>query len=656
MVRNPDGQVLVILALVMVVLLGFAGVAVDVGRQSAERRHVQAAADAAALAACRELIAGGTDADAELAASQVAMANLTGSPSGTAATIASPPTYSDEDGSSSIEADELVSGIVVAGTTVRVAIASTVETALARLFGVTTLEAGARAMCQLQGGPEVPLVVRRYANPPGPGGGFVDHVATSSTSGSGAADPGDPRGYAGRVPASEADNGPTFELFGASSTAVNESGFNGFVAFDVRNFESATSRVYFNGITSSTDTVTLRDVQGGYLVNGYPGPAFPTVGAPPTGDTQVAILSGVSTSFVLGQLGASYRAGDRLLLPLYDGTVMEMPDFTIVPPGEFLLPSTTTAPVSGPTVRVTRNDAFATTVTLALKGDAYAATIGHPESYILPDPSVVPPATGHMSEPSWTPNGFTPSTAGTDVATTGIETLDVPPGIYGAWIEGVPGDASYQPRRLPVAIRVQTDANGDGDYDDAGDIPVTRDFTLAGSVLDGSTPVLGGTINLPLLVATGSGVADWAAGPSSASQVELSWDTDSFTTCDLAPAALGMASITFSSSLVTPTATGAASTLSVNTAGLAQGCYRFTLRGHGTNSDDQPVTHLASVRFSVAQSSLGGGYVDIIGFAVFEIDSIDSISLRGHAVSAIYANPQDPGLRRAQRARLQPWS
>jgi hypothetical protein len=89
---------------------------------------------------------------------------------------------------------------------------------------------------------------------------------------------------------------------------------------------------------------------------------------------------------------------------------------------------------------------------------------------------------------------------------------------------------------------------------------------------------------------------------------------------------------------------------------MSQGCYLFTVRGRGTNSNGQPVTHLETVRFTVAATTSSGQYVDIIGFAVFEIDSIGSNDIQGHAVSGIHASPHDPGLRRAQRARLQPWS
>ena len=51
----PRGQVLVIVALGIIVLLAIAGIAIDVGRLMAERRHMQTAADAAALAACQSL-------------------------------------------------------------------------------------------------------------------------------------------------------------------------------------------------------------------------------------------------------------------------------------------------------------------------------------------------------------------------------------------------------------------------------------------------------------------------------------------------------------------------------------------------------------------------------------------------------------------------
>jgi hypothetical protein len=378
------------------------------------------------------------------------------------------------------------------------------------------------------------------------------------------------------------------------------------------------------------------------------------VSTPPNGATQVAVLSGNSTSFVVGQFEDAYRVGDRILLAVYDGTVMEIPDFSLIPPVEISLPTTTSSPVDGPTVRVSRNAQFSSTVTLSVRGDFSATANGTPQHDIVADPPVTPPPSGDISQPVWSTNVFVPAKNGTTVRMDDFQTRDVPPGIYTVWIEGESGNPYYQQRRVPVPVRIQTDANGDGDYNDAGDVRVTRDFSLVNSVLDGSTGSLGGPISLPIRVST-SGSA-WDGGPSLETPVSLSWDTDSFTTCSLTPAPLGLASIGFSATSVTPgSGQGTLSTLSIDTTGLAQGCYMFTVRAHGTNGDGQPVTRLQRVRFTVATTTSSGQYVDVIGFAVFQVDGISANAITGRAVSGISADPGDPNLRRAQRARLVPW-
>ncbi len=647
------GQVLVLFAILLTILLAFAGFSVDIGRQVAERRHVQTAADAGALAACRALIAGATNATAAAAAQDVALANLEGSPAAATATMESPPSYVDEDGSGSIDADELTSGIVIAGTTVRVAIFSTIDTTLARVVGIPTLETGARARCDLQGSPAVPIVARRYTNPPGPGNGFVDHLATAATSGSGSVDTLDPRGYDVRIPASEAAPGPQFSIYGNESKAVNDSSFRGFVALDVRNFEGTDTRVYYNGATGDMNPNTLKDKEGAYLVTGYPGPAFPAVSTPPNGTTQVAVLSGNSTSFVVHQFDDTYKVDDRVLLGVYDGTVMEIPDFSITPPVEISLPSSTSS-YDGPTLKVSRNKEFQSTVTLSLAGDEAAVAAGQPASTnIIENPAAVPPSVGFMSQPTWSTNVFEPTVKGTTVAMNDFAVNDVEPGIYSVWIQGKSGNPYNKSRRVAVPVRIQKDANGDGDFNDGGDEKVVEDFSLENSVLDGSTGALNGIISRPIYVSTKNGPTQWTGG-----DVTIGWDPSSLTDCSLAPKALGLASITFDDTAVTPTTSGdgALSNMTINTNSLAQGCYLFTLRVHGTNGDGQPVTHLQTVRFTVATTVSSGQYVDIIGFAVFEIDSVTANDIIGHAVSGIYADPNDVMLRRAQRARLVPWT
>ena len=647
--NSERGQVLVLLALLIVLLLAFAGIAIDIGRQVAERRHIQTAADAGALAACRALVQGSTDAVAAQAARDVALANVATSASGATATIADDASRVYADGHAGDPA-YLESGIIVAASTVRVAVSSTVPTTVARAIGISQLETAARARCSLEGNPAIPIVARRYVSPPGPGGGFIDFLATEATSTSGSVDSVDPRGYAGRTPASEAQPGPVFELYGPDSKANNDASFRGFVALDVRNFETTTSRVYYNGVTAGTSETTLKSKEGAYLINGYPGPAFPTVTTPSSGATQVATLSGNDSPMVVGNFDSAFDVGDRLLLGVYDGTVMEIPDFSITPPSFITLPATTTTPVNGPSFTVSRNDAFASTVELHLHGDSQAPNPAHD---ILPNPSVTPPAPGDMNQPTWSTDVFVPAKQGTGVAMNAISTNAVTPGIYTVWLEGHSGNPYYQTRRVPVAVRI----NGTGSSGTPTG-PAMRDFSLGNSIPTGSTATYGGTVTLPIYVSTTSATATRWSG-TAATPVSLTWDTATFSTCSLSPVSIPSPSqIAFSAPSVTPSASGsgALSNLTINTAGLGAGCYSFVIRATGTNGDGQPVTHLLTATFTVASGASTGQYVDLIGFAVFQVAAMTSNSISARAVTGIRAEPSDVSLRRAQQPRLIPWS
>ena len=634
----PRGQVLVLVALVIVVLLAFAGIAVDFGRQNAEQRHVQTAADAAALAACRALIDGETDNASAAAARTIAEVNLEGSPAGATATIAPDDARQYVDGHPGDPA-YLTSGIIVSSTSVRVAIASTLETALARVVGVPTLDTGARARCVLQGGPAIPIVARRYENAPGPEFGFVDFAATAATSGNGQADAVSVLGYDGRTPASEAEPGPPFALYGPNSKASNDSSFRGFVALDVRNFQSTTSRVYYNGVTPGITENTLKDKEGAYLVDGYPGPMFPPVVQPADPNDQVAILSGNDTAMVVRNFKDVFVVGDRILLALYNGTVMQIPDFAISPPSAITVPLL--SPFNGPNFTVSRNSAFNSTVTLHLHGDSNAAAAGYPAYDILPIPPVSPPAAGDMNQPTWSTDVFIPSTSGTTIGMSGIQANTIPAGIYTVWLEGHSGNPYFQTRRYPVPVKVGG---------------AERDFSFANSTTSGATATMGGSISLPIYVSTtNASETKWGA---TGSAVALTVDAASFTDCSLAPATIGAGQITFSTGTLTPTASGSdgLSTLTISTVGLSPGCYRFDIRGTGTNGDGQPVTHLQPITFTVVTTAAGGSYVDVIGFAVFEVTDVNANEISGRAVSGVYADANDQALRRAQWARLLPWN
>jgi hypothetical protein len=625
-------------ALSMTLLLVFAGLAIDVGRQVAEQRHVQTAADSGALAACRALIAGDSDASAAAQARNIAEVNLEQSPAAASSVIAPDAAREYESGHAGDPA-YLQSGIIVSGTTIRVAITSQVEAVLARLVGVDSLVATGRARCSLLGGPALPIVARRYQAPPGPGGGFTDAVATAATATTGAVDSANVLGYDGRTPASEAEPGPTFELYGPDSKANNDNSFRGFIALDVRNFQSVSSRVYYNGATSGTSTNNLKDMEGDYLLTGYPGPMFPPVTNPADPNDQVAALTGNDTAMVVGNFSQVFTVGDRVLLAIYNGTVMEIPDFSITPPTAIVLPSTTGAPTDGPTFTVSRNDAFSSTVTLHLHGDHLAPS---PTDDLIPDepPTNDPPTAGHINQPLWSTDTFIPAKNGTSVDMDSFSSNAVPAGIYTVWLEGHSGDPVFSTRRYPAVVRMGG---------------AVRDFSLGNSTSSTSIAAMGGTASLSLYVSTtGATATRWGA---TGTAVSLSVDATSFSDCSYGPASINPGQLTISPASVTPASggNGSLATLAIDSLGLGPGCYTFVVRGQGTNGDGQPVTHLLPITFTVATESSGGQYVDIIGFAVFEITYLDANAITAHAISPIAADSSDPALRRAQRARLVPW-
>lgn len=662
--HRERGQVLVIFTVGLVALLGFAALAVDVGRLVAERRHVQNAADAGVLAACQKLIDGATESDAAQAGRDVALINLAGSPAGGSATIAAVGSPEYEDGQPS-DPPYLVSGVLiethteVMGTSVtvykraRLAIESTVATTLARAVGIDSLDTGARARCGMEGGPTVPIVARRYTNSPGPNSPdcpaagqstFVDFLATEATSTCGAVDETNVLGYGGRTAASEAQPGPIFSLYGPDSKASNDASFRGFIAVDIRNFASATSRKYYNGVTSGTNANTIKQKEGEYiLARYYPGPAFPPVVTPPDPNSQVAVLSGNDTAMVVGNFDDVYRVGDLMVLAVYGGAVKTIPDFSINPPTNVNLPATTATPTDGPSFTVSRNDAFDGSVELHLHGDgnAPAAT----DNIVDEAAGTGTPASGKINQPTWDPpagssDDFRPSRRGTVVTMRSFLSSAVNPGIYTAWLEGHSSFPYNTTRRHPVAVRIGG---------------AVRDFSLGNSVTAGQTDTLGGTVSMDLYVSTAktSDATNWG---STTSAVTLSVDTATL------PPGLTVAP-TFSANPVVPTVPskpgnpfGTKSVLTINTSGLAAGTYDFIVRAKGTNGAGQPATHVLPVEFSVVNVPSGGSYVDITGFAVFKVTDITANGIEGRAISALTASSEDWALHRAHRARLIPWN
>jgi hypothetical protein len=119
----------------------------------------------------------------------------------------------------------------------------------------------------------------------------------------------------------------------------------------------------------------------------------------------------------------------------------------------------------------------------------------------------------------------------------------------------------------------------------------------------------------------------------------------------------GIGAVSVSPSAITLNqGTSATATITINGGTLGPGVYSLTLRATGLNSQSQPVTRLMPVTLTIATASTSNEYVDILGFATFRITSTNSNVIYGYAISGVYADMNDPALRRGQVARLVPWN
>ena len=629
------GQVLVVFALGLTALLAAAGVAVDIGRFYSERRFLQNAADSAALAAANALIRGDSDVNARIAAENTLTQNFAGDPNGVVPAL--PPATPVYEAGHSGDPSYLTNGIIISGGTVRVAVMNSINYTFGRAIGLGNQPIGARAMTMLQGD-LLPIAVRRFVNVPGPNvtatypcsdnpSWFTDYFATAATSCLGTetdpslrSAPNAGAAFNGADPGADTTNhGPILAILGQGAQPGNGADFRGFVALDIRNFQSAGSQLYYNGVTASTNANTVKAMEAGWIATGYPGPMFPSIVSPPDPNDQVAIMSGNSTGIVIGAVTSRFAVGDQILVAVYPGNVMAIPDFAITPPGEIDLPASGTTANAG-SLKVSRNQAFSGVVTLSTLAD-------------LLDPQN-PLTTGAMSggaaSIAYNPNPVTPSLgSGANVSLTNITTSGATPGIYTIWAQGEAGSPYLTTKVQPMMLKIGT---------------VTRDFQFTSNVSTADV-ASGGTATVTLQLQNAPNKNTNFGNP-----VALSVDT---------PLPVGIGSISFSPASVSPSRNGTASTLTINTGTLAPGLYPITLRATGMNGDStsRKVTHLIQVNLNVAGSGSGNQeYVDISGFAVMRIAAADANTISAYAITPVLTDMNDPQLRRGQAARLVPWN
>ncbi|HEX5828224.1 MAG TPA: pilus assembly protein TadG-related protein [Candidatus Limnocylindrales bacterium] len=634
------GQVLVIFVFALITLMGATGLAFDIGRFYMERRFLQNAADAAALAAGRVLVDGGTTDAARLEARAVLARNYASPPNGVVPAMP-PPTGSEvyESGHAG-EGPYLVDGIRISGVSVRVAVRNTIPYTFGRALGFDDNVITARARVKFEGD-LLPIAVRRYIKAPGNDTGvapclddftqFMDFFATANTACLGTdtddSDRIDPSpGLA--FDAANPDNdrtrhGPIVEILGQGADPDNGADFRGFVALDIRNFATSSSQLYYNAVTPATTANTLKDMQAAWILNGgYPGPMFPPVTYPPDPNDQVAILSGNSTGAGIDAFADRFTPGDEILVGVYPGVTMQIPDFSMTSPSVIPLGESGDTSSAG-SIRVSRNQAFFGQVTLETLPDA--ADPANP--LVLGTIDSVPPVT-------YTPNPVTPTMgSGTTVEMQDVHTSGATPGIYAAWLRGQAGSPYLTTKYTPFAFKVGT---------------VSKDFVITSNATEQTAATTGATVSFTLNVKR-------SGGPFGGTGVTLSLEQMP----GAASMPTGFGSYAFSPANVTPTnGSGTNSTLTINTGTMASGIHQFVVRATGTNGDGRPVTKLMILQVNVATSSAGGNqeYVDIVGFAVMRVASITSNTVYAYAITPVIDDLQDSRLRRGQVARLSPWT
>lgn len=618
----------------MVVIMAAAGLAFDIGRFYSEKRFLQNAADAGALAVANALIRGESTTDAEAEGRDVLTRNLLGSPTGTVATVATIPEYAT---GHSGDADYLTSGVLITGGEVRVAIKSDVNYTFGRSIGLGSARVGGKAKVKTVGD-LLPIAVRHYINAPGPYVGavapcdgntnqFQDLVATANTACLGSVSDASLRstpnpGSAFNPSAPDDDpvnHGPIIALVGQGASPSNAASFRGFVALDIRNFQYASppSNVFYNGVTAGTNANTLKAMEAGWVATGYPGPDFPPVTVPPDPNDQVGIIDGNSSGIVVDAINERYDPGAEILAAVYSGTVSSIPDFS------YAVPSTVTINTnqnrSGSiTMSVTKNASFTGLV------NTYAfANWGE---------------TSHPWGTTLTPLGFTPGVGlapnGTVTWST-FQTTGAPQGVYTVWIQGNSTNPVLLDHFYPVGISIGS---------------VNRDFSMSGgtAVL---IPATGGTGTTSVNISTPNNNGTYFGGTVSLS-VEGGPDA---TVPGTLPTGIGAVSVSPSTITLSKGASQNV-TITVNGGTLGPGVYQLTLRATGTNSAGQPVTRMLPFNIAIATASTSNEYVDILGFTTFRITSMDSNAVYGYAISGVYSDMNDPALRRGQVARLVPWN
>lgn len=661
-IAREGGQSVVLVALMFTIILAGGAMGIDIGRFYAERRYVQNAVDSAALA-CALNYRGGDAASAWAAADSVLQQRyMQHNPLGLTITYASRGGETYDNGI--VVPANLNSGILPVTMGCRVAVTMAVPTYLMKVVSpaFNTISMTTRAYAKAKGG-LLPSVVKRYENTSdtdgiddGTANEFIDHTMAALYDHSCTVS-----SPIGCTTASLSQPGEEFVLFGADQKANNDSSFRGYIGLDIRDFSTVVSgnllHEAYNGVAQNATVNTLKDYEASWINEGYPGPDICVV--TPTNFlpcAQIAAINGSSSGIFVDNYQQYMQAlnvsvGDILLFQLYDGTVKSVPDFTMNPP---VLNVPTSGAITPTNVPYSMSSQFASSASQIC-------------TEVVPDNGSVTSGGGDTTGKNPFVTGKIPLAAGSGSCTgLGAGTLSANPtpvgassynqswapgsatgaqqGIYEVFLRGT-ASAPYSSRVHSFPVKVVV-GNQSTEYK-------TTASVVQQSVSTGSLP---GTVAFNAVADTGSGSTKWqTTGASADGPITISWESCPRDDTGVTILTCYIGSPGTTSTVVTASATPVP--MLVATTGVAtQTSYIGWVRTTANDHNGNPVVHLWSVRLDADQATGGTtDYIDVIGYAGFQITQITSNDVYGKAVTGAYYDPNDPALMISKKIVLVPW-
>jgi Flp pilus assembly protein TadG len=649
--RDDAGQTVVLVALMFTVLMGFAALGIDVGRFYSERRYIQDAVDAAALACAYSFGHGGDNVAAWAAGDAILQnRNLKANPLGVAVTYSAQGSETYENGI--VDDHNLISGLLPVTTNgrgCRVAITVDVPTFLIKILSpsLNTIKMTTQGYAKSKGG-MLPTVVTRYANPPGPATIDTANQFHDRTMAEGQDWQCSTTTTAGCTVASEANPGREFVIFGQAAKATNDSSFRGYIGLDIRDFTTVDGsgnliHEAYNSVPPDVTVNVLKDYESSWILDSsYPGPDICDVVIGTFQPcAQIAVINGSSSGQFVTDYETRFDVGDLLMLQMYDGTVKTVPDFNITS-GTLLLPQNGTATSS---VIYTMSPQFALSgaqVTTTLIPDNGTMTTdggGTPLTNPFLNGCAVMSSPDAFSANPTLPNQSTYTQIWNTITTTGCDK-----GIFQAWLRGT-SSAPYTARVHETLVNINVGSQA-------------RDFSLASS--DAYAAIAGPGTQADYVIHTttaNSGSTKWTGS----NLLTLSWAKCPTTTdTSILPPEVLVCGIdgNFGSTSVGSVDPGEDHTLNVQTFLARSGeVYKGWVRETGLDDvTNKRVTHLLEVTLEVGVVAGGTSqYVDVLGYTVFKITAITSNDVTGRAVSGVYSDPDDIAVSAGKKIGLVPW-